>query len=450
MDSHKIRTASRVLTAQAIAGMKPGTMRADDAIPPGAGRLKVRKRANTNGVATEFIFLWHRADGARASMVIGKFTANSADGLLTLAEARNKARALQGKVRAGEDPAHDAEIEKAEKRREQRAAVARVRETEERTLSKLLGAYVAHLEAAKKSSARDVRNIFDNHVTVAFPDIAAMPAGEVTPQHVARILARLVGPDVQEKKGRTAVKLRSYMGAAFRLAMGASVDPMQAAGAAGFDIASNPVATVPVRAMAELFNRAGHRTLTPDELRTYLFHVDALDTPMMQAALRLQLVAGGQRMQQLLRLRWADVSDANWTLHDGKGKRSTPRRHVLPQVPEMAEVLAEIRKFTGDREHVFASRGGLLSHENASATVREISDVMGGPPFRGGDIRRTAETLLASALRISKDDRAQLLSHGIAGVQDVNYDKGAHIDAKTEALRKWNDYIADLCIGSEQ
>ena len=70
-------------------------------------------------------------------------------------------------------------------------------------------------------------------------------------------------------------------------------------------------------------------------------------------------------------------------------------------------------------------------------------------PFRAGDIRRTVETMLAAEpLRVSKDDRAQLLSHGISGVQDRNYDTGPHLFAKTEAMRLWNDFVANLCIGS--
>ena len=65
------------------------------------------------------------------------------------------------------------------------------------------------------------------------------------------------------------------------------------------------------------------------------------------------------------------------------------------------------------------------------------------------EIRRTVETMLAETetLMISKDTRAQLLSHGLSGVQARHYDKGNHLPAKTDAMRKWNDFVADLCIG---
>jgi hypothetical protein len=35
----------------------------------------------------------------------------------------------------------------------------------------------------------------------------------------------------------------------------------------------------------------------------------------------------------------------------------------------------------------------------------------------------------------------------LSGVQDRHYDKGAHLVAKTTAMRVWNDFVADLCIG---
>lgn len=51
---------------------------------------------------------------------------------------------------------------------------------------------------------------------------------------------------------------------------------------------------------------------------------------------------------------------------------------------------------------------------------------------------------MAGELGISKDTRAQLLSHGIAGVQDVVYDKANYLSSKTTALKIWIDYLATV------
>lgn len=453
------RTAPKPLTTTAIAALKPGKTLADGAIRPGAGSLKIRKRLTAVGAVTEWVFEWHR-DGKATRQSLGRYSVNEAQNCLTLPQARSEAARLQASIAAGEDPAAQREIDRAERKAQQAATVAKVRDASEKTLKALLDAYVAALRAKDKDrTASDVENIFKNHVEIAFPDLSALPAAQITPEHFSRILTRLVGADVEVKRGRTALKLRSYASAAFKLALGAATDPMAPAAAAGFDLKYNPAAAVPAGKMAATFNRPGERVLSVDELRHYLAHVAALPSTLTRLALQLQIASGGQRFQQLLRLRHADVSTSTFVLLDPKGRRSQPRPHVLPLVPEIAEILDELQAINpvenGETTALlFASRGGgPLAAETLSSTVQEIAIAMvhagqSQSPFRGGDIRRTTETMLAEILRISKDTRAQLLSHGLSGVQDVVYDKGQHLESKRAALRTWNDFIADQCIGS--
>lgn len=453
------RSAPKPLTTTAIGALKPGKMLADGAIRPGAGSLKIRKRLTAGGVVPEWVFEWNR-DGKATRQSIGRYSVNEAQNCLTLPQARAEAARLQASITAGEDPAAQREIDRAERKAQQAATVAKVRDANEKTLKALLDAYVAALRAkAKNRTASDVENIFKNHVEIAFPDLAALPAAQITPEHFSRILTRLVGADVEVKRGRTALKLRSYASAAFKLALGAATDPMAPAAAAGFGLTYNAPAAVPAGKMAATFNRPGERVLSVEELRHYLAHVAALPSTLTRLALQLQIASAGQRFQQLLRLRHADVSASTFVLLDPKGRRSQPRPHMLPLVPEITEILDELRTINaienGDTPPLlFASRGGgPLAAETLSSTVQEIAIAMvhagqSPSPFRGGDIRRTVETILAETLRISKDTRAQLLSHGLTGIQDRHYDKGQHLDAKCAALRAWNDFIADQCIGN--
>lgn len=57
--------------------------------------------------------------------------------------------------------------------------------------------------------------------------------------------------------------------------------------------------------------------------------------------------------------------------------------------------------------------------------------------FGASDLRRTSETLLAG-LRVSKDIRAELLSHGRTGVVSKHYDRHEYLPEKRQALAKWN------------
>ena len=170
-----------------------------------------------------------------------------------------------------------------------------------------MAAYVEHLRAHKRKSAREVETLFARRVPA---DLAALPAAAITPEHLSKLLAGLVGPNVEDenKKGREAVKLRSCLASAFKLAQGASIDPMAPTGAAGFGLTMNPAAAVPVAKMAAAFNKAGDRALSVDELRAYLAHVAGLPSPIQRVALLFQVASGGQRIEQLLRISDSGVS----------------------------------------------------------------------------------------------------------------------------------------------
>ncbi len=65
---------------------------------------------------------------------------------------------------------------------------------------------------------------------------------------------------------------------------------------------------------------------------------------------------------------------------------------------------------------------------------------MGGEPFDLRDLRRTAETHLAK-IGVAQDIRAQLLSHGISGVQARHYDQHGYEKEKRATLERWEIYL---------
>jgi len=53
-------------------------------------------------------------------------------------------------------------------------------------------------------------------------------------------------------------------------------------------------------------------------------------------------------------------------------------------------------------------------------------------------------------LGVSRDIRAQLLSHGISGVQAVNYDRYSYMKEKHSALLKWERYLNRIASEEEE
>lgn len=91
----------------------------------------------------------------------------------------------------------------------------------EHNLKELLLAYTSYLKSLGRQSHANVRSIFNRHVFEAFQDIAAKPAADVTAEEVAEMMRRLI----EEGKGRTANKLRSYVRAAYQVAKSSRSKP---------------------------------------------------------------------------------------------------------------------------------------------------------------------------------------------------------------------------------
>ena len=84
-------------------------------------------------------------------------------------------------------------------------------------LQALLGDYADHLEALGRRSHADVRSIIKLHVLEPWPQVASLPANQVTGEQIADMMRRVV----ELGKDRTANKLRSYVRAAYQTAKAA-------------------------------------------------------------------------------------------------------------------------------------------------------------------------------------------------------------------------------------
>lgn len=432
------------LTLPRIAAFKPEkeSFLWDEDMP----RLAVRARPS--GSKT-FIFKG-TLDGKEIKVTIG-----STD-TWTIEAAREQARLYQRQIDDGKDPRdvirEQREAEEAEKAAAQAAAAAARAEIERAqryTLRALCDAYTCTLErAGKAKSAASTRSAFKCHIDA---ETASTPAKDVT----AHQLAALVRKVREAGKERAAGILRSYLSAAFNAAKRAPFDSALPADLIPFAIEHNPVDAIPAIAV-----QRGDRTLSPAELRTYLGYIlrvgqaDSTGPDLADGALLLALLAGGQRIAQLLRAKVSDFDEEAGTLRlwDGKGKRRTAREHVLPLAPRAIELVTSLVRRTqalGGEQWLFASwKDTRMADETPGKRAAEICEAMGYESFNLRDIRRTVETMLA-ALGISKDTRAQLLSHGISGVQAAHYDRHEYVEEKRAALVAWENRLMAVIRGEK-
>lgn len=442
------------LTTKGIAALKQGEW-ASDGGARGAGALVFRRSASGEILA---YFRYTLPNGKRDTLAIGTYDEKGQSGL-ALTEARDKAGELSRLYQSGvrDLRAHFA-AEKQAKEEQNAATQAQIAQEEQEaiarqqyTLKNLCEDYCRYLESrGKGQSAKQARSTFKVHINEAAPDIAALPAREVTSHQVAALVRKVT----EKGKSRMAGVLRSYLSAAYNAARKAPFDTALPSKLIAYGVENNPVEIIATIAV----NR-GLRTLSESELKSYL---SKLGDELSQKALRVALYAGGQRMAQLLRCRIADYDPRTKILRlwDGKGKRKSPREHLVPLGPVGAALIEELigrarqlEQSWAEREKreprdgtlwIFSSYGTKpMTDTTPGKYVSEVWQEMGCEPFDLRDIRRTVETILAS-LKVSKDVRAQLLSHGLSGVQDAHYDRFEYIDEKRKALTAWEKHLKKI------
>jgi integrase len=359
-------------------------------------------------------FYQGRLNGKVKKVTIGRL------GPITAEQARKEAKRIQSKLELGQDPSPPKEKTS----------------TTAATFGDLMTAYVELLESQGKLSVQAVRNQIAKDIEQAHPKLWEAPAASIDLDDCMKVVGQLKDED----KPRQADKIRSYIRTAFSEAINARGDVNMPASMRRLNIKFNPA-----RDMRKVkgSSKAKDRALSLAEFKTYWEHVQELPAPKKSLAI-LHILTGGQRQQQLARVKIADIDNdtSSMTILDFKGRRDEPRRHIVPLLPETLEAISNI---TGSGEYVFSCDGGKTPIHNAylNDITKSICEKMQenneleGSPFTAGTIRATIETrLIAKPYSVSGDVLANLLSHGMGGVQQRHYQHHSFFEEKLDALNK--------------
>ena len=372
-------------------------------------------RVSSGGTKT-FVYQG-RFQGQVIKITIGRF------GVITAPQAVKQAKVIQGKLAAGDDPRKQTSI--------------KAKGSNVVSFGDVMELYCDQLEKRGKESARAVRNALQKNIEKAHPTLWRKAAVSVGIDDCMKPIDRLVS----EGYARQADKVRSYMQSAFKLVINARGKTGIPEHFKHITIRSNPVAGIE---KPEGSSNAKDRALSLAEFRAYWNRLKSLPEPKRSVAM-LHVLTGGQRQAQLRRVTLADLETdpPMMRMLDGKGRRSQARVHNVPLLPECLELIRNV----SSGPYVFSANGGQSSMCDTflNDIVKSVADDMdqanelelGKGLFTAGTIRATIETRLAKApYNVSKDIRAQLLSHGLGGVQDKHYVHDEFYDEKLDALMK--------------
>lgn len=455
----------RILTAARIASTKPtdhDLWLSDDHGVRGIGRLVLR--ISPGDVRRFYLRLRGKA---AATIPLGFYSMRRQPGFLTLVEARAAAQKLAASLSTSQadqpvatpSPKPASTPPNSTRPSDGKGALSALLEPRpaepiqhERTgadagmsIMELAQAYVAKLRREGKISAPEVEAIFRRYLFHS--EIGGYLAGQVSTETFVDFLRSV------DAGARTKDKLRSYLRSAYECVLCARNSITAPTAELDKTITSNPIATITVERQQTLrFRNLSRAELT--EFWRILHPADERTLSIEMRALRLDMLLAGQRCDQLLRVELGNVNlDLDTILlFDPKGRRQTARPHSLPLLPKAK---AEVRWLV-DNSSSLKSRwlftdpfsGALLRSERVSRFVTELSrkmlkEKLIDAQFQFSDLRRTTETTLSS-LGVRPDYIAQVLSHGISGVQIKHYNRHDYSTEKRATLKLWEEYLEAL------
>lgn len=296
------------------------------------------------------------------------------------------------------------------------------------TLDALLRAWLEHQRANDRRGLDTIERMIRGNLP---PAVLALPAKEVTPEHIRAALATIHQRGARVRANR----VRAHLHSMFSYGLKADHDPRRMADPVLFGVMVNPVSAIPRDAGAE---SARERVLSWPEIRA-LWTDEELPWAARQACKLLLLT--GQRVNEVCQASWAEMdrTAALWTLPAARSKNH--RTHLIPLAPQVVELLEELREvMPGD--YLFPARnvagaGACWGNTALAHTIRRWQKAAGATDcWRPQDLRRTMKTWAVSA-GIGRDILDKVQNHAQSDVASRHYDKYGYLKEKSAALNQW-------------
>jgi integrase len=400
--------ARRNITDRLLKSLKPRGERYDvmDATVPGLG---VRVSDNRK---TFILFTRYPGSGNPTRRTLGEY------GVMSLEEAREKAREWRKLIKKGIDPS----------------------DVEERRLKTSFAAvadeFVAYIRRQKLRTA----DVMEHNLRRLIERWGARPITEISADDIRRVLHAAVERGSKYQAFHDFALIRRL----FNWAIGTGK----------YGIEANPCRHLSTR---DLIGErlARDRVLTDDELRALWRATERLGYPC--GPLYRLLALTGLRLGEATGAHWSefDLERREWTIPAERMKKvkGGAKPFVVPLTDAVIGVLTSLPRFDGG-DYLFSYSGQRPLKPNQFSDVKERLDKIvleelrqlaikrsndpkrvTLPGFVNHDIRRTVRTHL-SALRIGEEVREAVLAHVRPGVKGV-YDKYQYLDEKRFALDAW-------------
>lgn len=356
----------------------------------------------------------YRHSGVHRRMTLGAYP------ILSLADARQRARDALAAASEGRDPAEEVRAAKAPKPEKDRDKIKTlIAQFDKRHLSKL-------------RTGKAVRQALENHVMPVWGARDVQTIGR-------RDLIDLLDGIVEQGHATTAVRIRAYLSKFFGWCVEREI--IEVAPTAGV----KPPARPSIR----------DRVLTDDEVRWFWKACEGEAFPWGPFGKALLLT--GQRLNEVAQITDNEIRGDLWHLSADRTKNR--RAHDVPLSAAAREVLDGIERIAGRPGFIFTTTGtspvsgffkarAHLADAMEQIAAKERGEPVEIPRWTFHDLRRTAATGMAR-LGIPVRMTEAVLNHisgtggGIVGV----YQRHDYAEEKRQALGAWGRFVLSLVKG---
>jgi integrase len=361
--------------------------------------------------------------------------------VLTLGQAREKARLWRRLIQRGIDPDIEAKRRHSEKEEQERKAKA---DTFEAVARRFLAEHMAQARTAKA-----VGQLIENKLIAAW---GSRPITTITKRDVLSLIADIKAKAARGKGARggdeAARQALAYTKLLFSWALEADI------------VSASPCPTLGKRSKLLRRKKSRQRVLGDDEIKL-LWRATEANLYPADSFTRLLLILGCRR-GELAAARWREFRHLDkpgaetWELKGTRTKSGDPR--VVP-LPAMAvQIITELPRFAGG-DFLFAASGGrrpFCAFSRLKTQLdNKITKLNGGPIEQFGlhDLRRSMRTRL-SALQIAPTKGSPpapipplvaelMIGHKQQGIAPV-YDTYRYIDEQRAGFEAWCAKLRDI------
>jgi integrase len=377
-------------------------------------KAQVYRIADSNGLAIEvrptgakFWRYRYRYAGKPTMATLGQYPA------MALAQARAARDKARGQLKAGANPVHVAQAE--------RAAIA---ERTENTFGAIADELLSkrEREGLGTGSVKRERRLIDKELA----GIKLFPITDVSAPSLLAALRKI------EAKGtiETAHRARSFAGLVFKYAIATGRTK------------ANPAVDL-IGALQQPQKQHFASVTDPVKVGDLLRAIHAYKaTPGVMAALKLAPLVF-VRPGELRTARWTDIhlEAAEWRYTASK----TRVPHIVPLSTQAVSILEELQPVTTRSEYVFPSIRGAkrpMSENAVNVALRTMG--FDGDTMTGHGFRAMARTILDEVLGFRPDFIEHQLAHAVRDPNGRAYNRTAHLPERRKMMQAWADYLDQL------